>query len=104
MALEHLNDSNFESAIANGVTIVDFWAQWCPPCMAFGPIFNAVAEKIPDVKFAKFEVVPTERETPGKYGIRSIPSIMAFKDGELIEAKVGLMQPSEFEEWVIGIK
>lgn len=104
MALEHLNDSNFDTAIANGIAIVDFWAEWCGPCQMFGPVFEAVSNKIPDITFGKFEIDESNRRTPAKYGIRSIPSILAFKDGELIEARTGLMDEKDFADWVRGIK
>jgi len=104
MALIHLNDSNFDAAIMGGITIVDFWAEWCGPCRMFGPAFEAVSNKIEGIKFGKFEIDESNRRTPAKYGIRSIPSILAFKDGELVEARTGLMQEEDFEEWVRGIK
>jgi thioredoxin 1 len=100
MSLEHLNDFSFESAISSGITLVDFWAEWCGPCRMFGPIFEAASAKHENVKFAKFEIDETNRRTPAKYGIRSIPSILAFKNGELLEAKTGLMSPEDLEEWV----
>ena len=97
MALQHANDDTFSAMIGDGITLVDFWATWCGPCRMFGPIFEAVSDKIPDVDFVKFEIDDVNRQTPAKYGIRSIPSILAFKGGELIEARTGLMD----EETVI---
>ena len=104
MSLVHLNAGNFDETISSGMTLVDFWAGWCGPCMAFGPIFESVADRVPGIKFAKFEVTESERRTPAKYGIRSIPSILAFKNGELVESRAGMMQPMELHEWVVGIK
>ena len=89
MALKHANDETFDSMIASGLTLVDFWATWCGPCQMFGPIFEAASEARPDVNFVKFEIDETNRRTPAKFGIRSIPSVLAFKNGEIIEARTG---------------
>ena len=104
MALEHLNDDNFEATVAGGIVIVDFWASWCGPCQMFSPIFEKVSEKHTNIKFAKFEIDESNRRTPAKYGIRSIPSILAFKDGKVVEAKTGLMDKDDFDDWVGSIK
>jgi len=104
MALNHANDANFADLVKNGITLVDFWASWCGPCRMFGPIFESVSEQVPDVNFVKFEIDEANRRTPAKYGIRSIPSILAFKNGELVEARTGLMDPETFMNWIIELK
>ena len=104
MALEHANDANFSDMIAGGITLVDFWASWCGPCQMFGPIFEAVSNKFPDVKFVKFEIDESNRRTPAKFGIRSIPSVLAFKNGEVIEARTGLMDADTLATWVMELK
>ncbi len=104
MALEHANDANFTEMLGNGLTLVDFWASWCGPCRMFGPIFESVSEQMPDVKFVKFEIDESNRRMPAKYGIRSIPSILAFKNGELAEARTGLMDAETFMDWIKELK
>ena len=104
MALQHANDANFDEMINNGITLVDFWATWCGPCRMFGPIFESASEKLSDVNFVKFEIDETNRRTPAKYGIRSIPSILAFKNGELVEARTGLMDEDTVITWVNELK
>ena len=104
MALEHANDANFSDMIAGGITLVDFWASWCGPCQMFGPIFEAVSNKFPDVKFVKFEIDESNRRTPAKVGIRSIPRVLAFKNGEVIEARTGLMDADTLAAWVMELK
>ncbi len=100
MSLEHANDANFDSLLGDGITLVDFWASWCGPCRMFGPIFEATSEKLPDVKFVKFEIDESNRRTPAKFGIRSIPSVLAFRKGELVEARTGLMDEETLIDWV----
>ena len=104
MALKHANDANFNELVSGNITLVDFWASWCAPCRMFGPIFEQVSEQIPDVNFVKFEIDEANRRTPAKFGIRSIPSVLAFKNGEVIEARTGLMDADTLAAWVMELK
>ena len=104
MALKHANDETFDSMINDGLTLVDFWAAWCGPCQMFGPIFEDVSESEPDVNFVKFEIDEKNRRVPAKFGIRSIPSVLAFKNGELKEARTGLMDDETLTQWIHELK
>ena len=104
MSLQHANDSTFETMVGSGVTLVDFWAPWCGPCRMFGPIFESVSDRVPDVKFIKFEIDESNRRTAAKYGIRSIPSVLAFRDGELVAARTGLMDEETLMNWIGELK
>ena len=104
MALQHANDETFDTSVQNGLTLVDFWASWCGPCQMFGPIFENVSEEIKDVNFVKFEIDEKNRRTPAKFGIRSIPSVLAFKNGELKEARTGLMDEETLIQWIKELK
>lgn len=104
MALEHVNDATFSDQVASGITLVDFWASWCGPCQMFGPIFEDASNKISGVNFLKFEIDEANRRVPAKYGIRSIPSVLAFKNGELVEARTGVMDQDTIADWVMEIK
>lgn len=104
MAVKHANDANFAEIVSGNITLVDFWASWCGPCRMFGPIFEQVSDQIRDVNFVKFEIDETNRHTPAKYGIRSIPAVMAFKNGELVEARTGVMDPETLTDWIMELK
>jgi thioredoxin 1 len=104
MALKHANDETFDSMIGSGLTLVDFWASWCGPCQMFGPIFESVSNEKTDVNFVKFEIDDVNRRTPAKFGIRSIPSVLAFVDGELKEARSGLMDEETLIQWIEELK
>ena len=104
MAIKHANDATIDSVIGNGITLVDFWAAWCGPCRMFGPIFEETSEKLPDVNFVKFEIDETNRRTPAKYGIRSIPCVLAFKNGDLVVARTGLMDEDTLLSWIQELK
>lgn len=104
MALEHVNDAGFDGKISDGISLVDFWASWCGPCQMFGPLFEEAGKKNQDVNFLKFEIDESNRRTPAKYGIRSIPTVLAFKNGELLEARSGVMDVDTISEWIKEIK
>jgi len=102
MSLTHVTDSNFEQEVLknDGLVIVDFWAPWCGPCVMLGPVIEEIAESNKDkVKVCKMNV-DEEREFPMKYGIMSIPSVLFFKKGELVETMIGLQDKSAFEDTI----
>jgi len=104
MSVKHANDDNFTELIDGALTLVDFWAPWCGPCRMFGPIFEEVSEKTAGVNFVKFEVNDNNRRTPVKFGIRGIPSVLAFKNGKLVEARSGLMDSETLSAWITELK
>ncbi len=86
----HLTDKNFSSVVAQGITIVDFWAAWCKPCLFLAPIINDLADNYGQkVKVAKFDVEANKR-IPNKLGIRSIPTVILFRDGKEVERFIGV--------------
>ena len=100
MALE-LTDANFKEEIINykGLTVVDFWAVWCGPCKMIGPIIEEIGEKFDGVKVGKLDV-DNNPDTAIEYGIRSIPTVLFLKDGEVVEKHVGSAPKSVFFEKV----
>lgn len=84
-----LTDSNFKEETSSGLVLVDFWAVWCMPCQMLGPIIEDVAKELKDVKVGKVNV-DENPQISSQYGIMSIPTVMLFKDGEVVENFVGL--------------
>ncbi len=88
-----VTDANFEEVVVNAgkPAIVDFWAEWCGPCRMIGPIVKELSEEYGDkIVVAKMDV-DSSPMTPGKYGIRNIPTILFFKDGDLSDKQVGVV-------------
>lgn len=99
-----VTEDTFEAvALQPGTVFVDAWASWCAPCRAFKPIFEATAEKYPDITFAKLNT----EENPGLSAalqIRSIPTILAFRDGILLFEGAGAMPQAQFEELIAQVQ
>ena len=87
-----LNNSNFDNTISNGVTLVDFWAEWCGPCRVQIPILDEVSAEIGDKAVVGKVNVDEELELAQKFGIQSIPTLILFKDGAPIDIMVGIQQ------------
>lgn len=90
-----LDDRNFAEEISSGVTLVDFFAEWCGPCKMLAPVIEQLASEAPQgVKIRKIDV-DKATETAAKYDVMSIPTIIVFRDGRIIEKKIGLTGKSE---------
>lgn len=100
MATIQLDKDNFQQVVEDNETVfVDFWAEWCGPCKAFGPVFEAASEKYPDAVFAKVDT-EEQRELAGAFQIMSIPTLMAFRDNVLLYAEPGALPPEALEDLI----
>jgi len=88
MATIKLTDANFDETVNEGITLVDFWAEWCGPCHMIAPVLEEVSNEINAVKIGKLDV-DNNPVSASKYGIRSIPTLYLFKDGEIIDKLIG---------------
>ena len=91
--------SSFENEVLNhlGIVLVDFWAEWCGPCKMQLPILEKISDEIPNVKICKINV-DENTDLAVKFGIRSIPTMMVFKNGEKVEQLIGLKNKKELSE------
>lgn len=102
MALDSATDQNFNSLIKaqTGLVLVDFWAEWCGPCRAITPILEEIDTTMGDmVKILKVNI-DENPETPTNYNIRSIPTLILFKNGEPIATQIGLVSKDALKEWI----
>ena len=104
MAVVELTKENFEQVVtSNPTVIVDYWAPWCGPCRGFAPVFERVAEANPDVVFAKVNT-DDEQEIASHFQIRSIPTLMVFRDQIIVFSQPGALPQNALEKVVAKAK
>ena len=100
--IKHVSDASFEADVlkASGLVLVDFWAEWCGPCKMIAPILDDVSKTYEGrVSVTKMNV-DENRAVPAQYGIRGIPTLMVFKDGQLAATKVGAMSKTQLTAFI----
>lgn len=101
MATENVTAAEFNDLISNNeIVIIDFWASWCGPCRSFAPTYEKVSEKYPDIVFAKVNT-EEEEELSNHFQIRSIPTLMIFREQVVLFAQPGMLSEGQLEE-IIG--
>ena len=100
--IKHTTDATFEADVlkSEALVLVDYWAEWCGPCKMIAPILDETAKELgPRLKIAKMNV-DENREIPAKFGIRGIPTLMLFKDGQLAATKVGALSKAQLSAFI----
>ena len=101
MATNKTSDSTFQDDISSesNLILVDFWAEWCGPCKQISPILEEIANEKDNLNILKLNI-DENPITPQKYNVRGIPTLMLFKDGKLIDTKIGSLPKSSLEDWI----
>ena len=101
MAAKHVTDASFHADVISSATpvLVDFWAEWCGPCRQIGPALEELNDELSGVEIVKVNI-DENPETPGKYGVRGIPTMLLFKNGEPVATKVGAAPRSQIQQWI----
>ncbi len=103
MSTVHVNAESFAGTVKNGIVILDWWASWCGPCVAFAPIFEKAAEEHTDVVFGKINT-DEELELSGAFGVQSIPTLMVFRDGILLFNQPGMLAAEDINELLSRVR
>lgn len=97
--MKEINDSSLNTEVSDGVTLVDFWATWCGPCKMLSPVLDELSKELKDVKFGKVNVDHNPVASQ-QFRIASIPTLLLFKNGEVVDKIVGFRPKTEIEQFI----
>jgi thioredoxin 1 len=103
MATKEVTEDNFEATVKQGIVLLDWWAAWCGPCRAFAPVFEKASETHADLTFGKIDT-DAQQALSAAFEIRSIPTLMAFRDGILLFAQAGALPGAALEEVITQLR
>jgi thioredoxin 1 len=98
--VKQITDAEFQATVANGATVIDFWAPWCGPCKAIAPLLDELAEEYDGRLLVAKMNVDEEKEVASEYGIMSIPTLLLFKNGQLVAKKAGSSPKAALKEFI----
>jgi thioredoxin 1 len=103
MATREITTDTFEDIVKDGIVLLDFWAEWCPPCRVFGPVFEEASNVHADIVFGKVDT-EAEPQLAGAFDISSIPTLMVFRDGIVVFSQPGALNAQQLERVITAVR